>query len=115
MSSNEKFVQAIFDELFIKNFNQYSTSLNKPLNNDKDSYAKARNVLAKLGESDRSDMINFLKVVSADSASVILGTLDGVHFPDNIDGDFSVTYAGEEIQGDLQDIFIEKAQGENVY
>jgi hypothetical protein len=115
MSLDEKFVQAIFNELFNRNFDQYRSSLNKPVNNDKDSYAMARNALAKLEESDRADVVNFLKIVMADSASVILGTLDGVHFPDDLDGDFTVTYAGESIEGDLQDIFIEKAQDKNVY
>lgn len=46
---------------------------------------------------------------------MILGTLDGVHFPDDIDGNFIVAYDEEEIQGDLMDIFIEKAQEKNVY
>jgi len=115
MSSNEAFVQAIFNELFAKNFTQYSVSLNKPVNADKDSYAKARNALAKLGENERWDVINFFKIVIADSASVILGILDGVHFPDDIQGDFALVYEGNEIQGDLQDIFIEKAQDHDVY
>lgn len=115
MTSDEKFVQAIFNELFSKNFTQYSTSLNKPVNADTDSYARARNALAKLGGNDRADVINFFKIVIADSASVILGTLDGVHFPNDLDGDFLLMYKGDEIQGDLQDIFIEKAQNDNVY
>lgn len=115
MTSDEKFVQAIFNELFSKNFTQYSTSLNKPVNADTDSYARARNALAKLGGNDRADVINFCKVVIADSASVILGTLDGVHFPNDLDGDFLLMYKGDEIQGELQDIFIEKAQNDNLY
>ncbi|WP_062387641.1 hypothetical protein [Pseudomonas abietaniphila] len=115
MTCSEKIVQAIANELFGKNFIQYSISLNKPINADKDSYARARNALAKLEASDRSDVINFLKVVITDSASVIFGTLDGVHFPDDIDGRFLVMYEGGEIQGDLQDLFIEKAQDDHVY
>lgn len=115
MSRDNEFVDAVFDELFIKNFDQYARSLNKAVNGDTDSYAKARNALSKLNESERADVLSFFKVVIADSASVILGTLDGVHFPDNLSGDFSLSYEGEEIQGDLQDIFIEKAQDLNIY
>ncbi|MEN4748815.1 hypothetical protein ABEH28_03400 [Pseudomonas sp. Ps21-P2] len=115
MSRDNEFVNAIFDELFNKNFEQYARSLNKAINSDTDSYAKARNALSKLNESERADVLSFFKVVIADSASVILGTLDGVHFPDNVSGDFSLSYEGEEIQGDLQDLFIEKAQDLNVY
>jgi len=115
MRADEKFVVAIFDELFTGNIEQYKESLNDPVNNCSDPYAKVRNALAKLSDDERSDVFNFFKVIVADSASVVLGTLDGVHFPDGIKGDFLVTCDGEEIQGDLLDIFIEKAQSENVY
>ncbi|MGF6093139.1 hypothetical protein [Pseudomonas sp. 18173] len=115
MKSDQKFVSAIFDELFTKNLEQYKESLSKPLNNDNDPYAKTRNALATLSDDDRANVFAFFNVIIADSASVVLGTLDGVHFPDGIDGDFVVTFDGEDIQGDLLDIFIEKAQEENVY
>ncbi|HDS1130714.1 TPA: hypothetical protein QDZ99_002362 [Stenotrophomonas maltophilia] len=113
--SDKKFVDAVFFELFDKNFSHYKDSLTKPLNGDKDSYARARNALAFLNDDQKLDVIGFLKVVIADSASVVLGTLDGVHFPDDLEGDFVVSLDGEEIQGDLQDLFIEKAQEDGVY
>lgn len=115
MSLGNEFVNAMFHELFNKNFELYSHSLNKAMNGDTDSYAKARNALNKLNDSERAEVVNFLKVVIADSASVILGTLDNVYFPDNLSGDFSLYFEGEEIQGDLQDLFIEKAEDFNVY
>ena len=94
---------------------QYKKSLVKPVTGDKDAYDRARNALALLSDDQRDDVINFFGVVIADSASVVLGALDGVAFPDNFEGDFVVTVDGEEIQGDLQDIFIEKAQENDVY
>jgi len=112
---DKEFVAAVFGELLVKNFEQYKEALIKPVNNDNDAYATARNALSLLGDSQRHDVIDFLKIVIADSASVILGALDGVHYPDNLEGDFVLSFDGEEIQGDLQDIFIEKAQEENVY
>ncbi|MCP1418462.1 hypothetical protein J3D47_002705 [Pseudomonas laurylsulfativorans] len=115
MKSDKKFVLAIFNELFEKNFEQYKESLSKPINSDGDSYAKARNALAALSDNDRADVFAFFNVIIADSASVVLGTLDGVHFPDDLDGDFVVSCDGEEIQGDLMDIFIERAQEKNIY
>ncbi|RMN04460.1 hypothetical protein ALQ68_04392, partial [Pseudomonas savastanoi pv. glycinea] len=42
MSSDKDFIYAIYDELFEKNFDQYKTALNKPIDNDKDPYARAR-------------------------------------------------------------------------
>lgn len=113
--SDNKFVEAIYLELFEKNFPQYKDSLTKPANGDKDPYARARNALASLNDTQKLDVINFLKVVIADSASVVLGTLDGVHFPDNLEGDFVVQLDGGDIQGDLQDIFIERSQENGVY
>ena len=113
--SDKLFVEAVFSELYGKNFSQYKDSLTKPVNGDKDSYARARNALASLSEAQKLDVVNFLKVVMADSASVILGTLDGVHFPDNLEGEFVLSVDGNEIQGDLQDIFIDKAQEEGFY
>lgn len=113
--NDKRFVDAICCELFKKNFLQYKESLQKPVNGDKDSYARARNSLALLSDSQRVDVIDFFKVIIADSASVLLGILDGVHFPDDLEGDFILSMDGEEIQGDLQDLFIEKAQEEGVY
>jgi len=115
MSSNQDFVKAIYDDLFKYNFNQYQEALNSPPDNGTDLYARARNALASLNDAQRSDVINFLKVVISDSASVILGTLDGVHFPDNLEGDFLLSCDGKEIQGDLMDAFIGKAQDDGVY
>ena len=115
MKSDQEFLLAIFNELYTKNLEQYKKSLTKPLNNENDPFAKIRNALATLSERDRANIFAFFNVIIADSASVVLGVLDGVHFPDGIDGDFVATCHGEEIQGDLLDIFIEKAQEINVY
>ncbi|MEB6589207.1 MULTISPECIES: hypothetical protein [Pseudomonas] len=112
---DKKFVDAIFFELFEKNFSRYKESLTKPVCNDKNSFARARNAIALLDDTQKLDVINFLKVVIADSVSVVLGILDGVHFLDELEGDFTVSLDGEEIQGDLQDIFIENVQKDGAY
>ncbi|WP_324616910.1 MULTISPECIES: hypothetical protein [Pseudomonas] len=105
MGVDQKFIEAIFEELLEKNFNHYSDSLSKAVNSDNDPYGKARAALAKLSDTDKYEVINFLKLVIADTGSVIFGKIDGVHFPDNIDGDFSLTYDGDSIQGDLMGYF----------
>ncbi|MFK3725267.1 hypothetical protein ACI2KE_15675 [Pseudomonas monteilii] len=104
------FVNAIYFELFKENFAYYKERLALPSNENDDPYNLARKAMASLSESQKMDIINFLKVVITDSVSVLLGTIDGVHFPDELDGDFVLSVGGEEIQGDLQDIFIGKTQ-----
>lgn len=115
MSRDREFVNALFNEIFKKNYEQYAQSLDKAMTGGIDPYAKARDALNRLNESERADVLSFLKVVIADTASVLLGTLDGVCFPDDISGDFALSFEGEEILGDLQDLFIEKVQSLNVY
>lgn len=115
MNLNEKVVNAIFKELFEDNSERYKQSLSKPVSNDTDTYGKARKALANLSLAERECIFKFIDLAIADSASVILSTLDGTHCPDNIDGDFIVTYKDDEIQGSLQDIFIEKAENKGIY
>lgn len=115
MNFDEQVVNAVFRELFEENSARYKQSLKKTANNDTDVYAKARNALSKLSDSDKDDILKFIDIAIADSASVIFGMLDGTHYPDNIDGDFIVTYKEDEIQGDLQDIFIEKAEDKGIF
>jgi len=108
-------VNAIFKELFDENSARYKQSMKKTINNDNDVYAKARNALAKLSDPDKDQILMFIDMVIADSAATILGTLDGTHYPDNIQHDFKLIYNNEEIQGNLQDLFIEKAEAKGVY
>lgn len=115
MNLDEQVVNAIFKELFEENSIRYRQSLKKIVNSDTDVYAKARNALAKLNDTDKDNVLKFIDMAIADSASVILGMLDGTHYPDDIDGDFIVTYKDYEIQGSLQDLFIEKAEDKGIY
>jgi len=115
MSNDEKFVAAIFKELIEENSVRYRASLSKPVDTGSDVYAKARNALAKLSKDERDNVFKFIDLAIVDSTSVIFGTLDGSHFPDGIDGDIIVDYKGEEIQGSLQDLFIEKAEDRGIY
>ncbi|KZE19621.1 hypothetical protein [Cronobacter sakazakii] len=115
MKLDQKVVDSIFRELLEENSRRYRQILNKQMNNDDNTYSRARNALAKLTEKEKESVFGFIDMVISDSASVIFGTLDGSHFPDGIEDDFIVTYKNEEIQGSLQDIFIEKAEDKGVY
>ncbi|EQB97778.1 hypothetical protein B738_28996 [Photorhabdus temperata subsp. temperata M1021] len=115
MKNDEKIIESIFSELFDDNLPRYQNSLTSPMDNNDDVYAKARKALSKLDEKDKTAIFDFFKVVISDTSSTIFGTIDGSHFPPNIDGDFTLTYEDEEIQGSLQDLFIEKAENKGIF
>ncbi|CNF29200.1 hypothetical protein QVN42_15175 [Yersinia nurmii] len=115
MANDKKVVEAIFNELFFDNLPRYKGALSKSPDANKDVYARARNAIAKLDQEDKDAVFEFFKIIIADTASVILGTIDGSHFPNDIDGDFKLSYEDEEIQGCLQDYFIAGAEGINTY
>lgn len=115
MEKDEKFINAISSELFGEHFSQYKDWLTRPADDHVDPYGLARNAMISLSDAQKMDIINFMKVVIADSASAIFGALDGVHFPNDLEGDFALVLDGEEIQGDLQSLFIDKAQQEGAY
>ncbi|WP_105589440.1 hypothetical protein, partial [Cronobacter sakazakii] len=77
MKLDQKVVKSIFRELLEENSRRYRQLLNKPMNNDDDTYSRARNALAKLSEKERESVFGFIDMTIADSASVIFGMLDG--------------------------------------
>ncbi|MBK3476432.1 MULTISPECIES: hypothetical protein [Pseudomonas] len=115
MNLDEQVISAIFEELFEDNSSNYKRELSKPVDSNADLYSRVRCALAKLSVSERDDIFRIFDIIVADSASVIFGTLDGTHFPNNINEDFTLKYNNKEIQGNLQDIFIEKAEVKGVY
>lgn len=115
MALDEQVVNAVERSLFDDNAVRYQQALTKPVNGDSDVYAKARNALASLSNEQQRDVLRFLNLAIADSASVIFGMLDGSHFPEGIDGDFVLKYQDDEIQGSLQDLWIEKVEQRGLY
>ena len=103
----------LLDDVFIS-YKKNLTDLSKK-NNSCDPYSKMRNALAKLSNEEQVSIFNFIRLAMVDTSSVIFGTLDGSHFPPNIDGDFIVSYNGDEIQGSLQDELISIAEEKGIY
>lgn len=117
MGKDELVVTSILSELLNETLEYYKNSLSDPGKSigDGDPYSKARSVIIKLPVEEREKVFNFLRLVIIDTTSTILGTIDGSHFPPNIDGDFTLEYEGEEIQGSLQDELIAKCEAIGVY
>lgn len=103
----------LLDDVFIS-YKKNLTDLSKK-NNSGDPYSKMRNALAKLSNEEQVSIFNFIRLAMVDTSSVIFGTLDGSHFPPNIDGDFIVSYNGDEIQGSLQDELISIVEEKGIY
>ncbi|HHZ8503887.1 TPA: hypothetical protein ACWL6U_001355 [Morganella morganii] len=103
----------ILDDVFMS-YKKNLTDLSKK-NDNGDPYSKMRNSLAKLSSEDQVSVFNFIRLAMIDTSSVIFGTLDGSHFPPNIDGDFTVLYNGDEIQGSLQNKLISIAEEKGIY
>lgn len=117
MKNDESVINAIYQELFVDNVNMYKERLSKKSHIDSslDVFAKTKPIYSNLSDDDKKAMINLMRIIIADTASVIFGTIDGSHMPDNIDGDFELIYKNEPIHGDLQDYFLELVEMNNTF
>lgn len=114
MSVDEKVISCIFNELLVEDVNLYEKNIAEiDISNEdaKSFYSKMAKVMSNLNEEEKRDIYNFFKIVITDTASVILGTIDGTHMVNGLDEDFSISYGHVDIKGDLQDLFLEKAEG----
>lgn len=104
--------EAIYTELMESNLKYYVASLSEPKNADRsnDLYSDMRELLSQLTTEQRSVVFSFFRNIIVDTASTILGTIDGTTFPVNADGDYILKYNNKEIQGCLQDYFLAKAE-----
>ncbi|MDX4947321.1 hypothetical protein [Providencia manganoxydans] len=116
MKNDELVTNALYQELFVENVAIYSKRLSRvdDLSSSLGVFDKTRKIYSNLTDDEKETITNLIKVVIADTASVVLGTIDGTHIPNNIDGDFELFYKNEQIQGDLQDYFLELVETNNV-
>lgn len=121
MKYDEEFVSCIFTELLIDNVDAYKKELSEimeKLNSfstediNKSYYKKMANLMLKMDEKERESVYGFLRITISDTVSSILGAIDGTHFVNGLDKDCVLNYGGIDIQGDLQDIFLEKIEHE---
>jgi hypothetical protein len=78
-------------------------------------FAAAARIFQKLDAAQRSALMTLLKVVIADTASIVLGSLDGSTTIDGIEKEFSVTYGGNDVRGELQDGFLAWIEDSGVF
>ena len=113
MKISENIAHAVYRELFIEMLAQYKKNLDNKIDEYKESsFCKVKNIFSKLDKEEKLNFLNFIKLVMADSVSTIFGVLDGTTFIEGLDEDFIVSYGGAEVQGYLQDYFIQKIEEE---
>jgi hypothetical protein len=78
-------------------------------------FAAAARIFQKLDAAERSALMTLLKIVIADTASIVLGSLDGSTTIEGIDEEFSVTYGGNDVTGELQDGFLAWIEDSGVF
>lgn len=115
MKKDEFVINEIYKELFKDNLKKYSERLNR---RDQESYhettfSQVNKIFVNLSEKEKQSVIDMIKIVMTDTASTIFGMLDGTHSVNNIDEDFQLIYDNEEIQGDLQDLFLALVEDNN--
>ena len=106
--------EAIYNALIHQNLAHYQQSLrNQDMSDAGTAYDALRKIFNTLDGNQQSAMMNLLKIVIIDTASTILGAIDGTTFLAGADGDYALIYEGAEIQGCLQDYFLAKAEAED--
>lgn len=82
---------------------------NTPIKSATDPYwLKAKILFEFLNHDQRDIFFQVIRQTSIDTASNLLGIIDGVNSLDDVSGDFLLTYDGgdEPLNGDLQSIFL---------
>ncbi|NEN75484.1 hypothetical protein F9B74_03975 [Pelistega sp. NLN82] len=105
--------EAIYDELMNSVFQYYVETLNKKSEKSSDLYGRMRALINNLDNEQKDIIFKFIRNTIIDTASTILGTIDGTTFLKNADGIYILKYENQEIQGCLQDYFLAKAEDDN--
>lgn len=108
MTLSESVAENIYKEAVETNNEIHGRNL---LNGDPEksikTYAKAMLLFRRLKKEDQDTFVEFLKLVSVDAVSVLLGGIDGSTDLGKLEGEFVLKYDGEEIQGNLQNDFFD--------
>ncbi|NRD71844.1 hypothetical protein HQQ94_00985 [Shewanella sp. VB17] len=64
------------------------------------------------GPEEKKGIMSFIETIVTDTASTILGGLDGSTDLGALTEEFTVLYEGEEIQGSLQDDFLMRVENQ---
>ncbi|GLQ97300.1 hypothetical protein [Dyella mobilis] len=63
-----------------------------------------------LNSDQREVLIELTRQVAIDTAANVLGVIDGKHALEGADGEFRLTYGARNLAGELQSLFLERAE-----
>ncbi|MDO8329070.1 MAG: hypothetical protein Q7T36_01200 [Fluviicoccus sp.] len=111
MSTAEKVAEGLFVELLGKRIERYREPLaSGDQNKSILVYRKAMKAFQRLSLEDQIALTNFFKVVTIDTASIVLGGFGGISDLEGLNDQFFVTYGGESIEEEIQDAFLAKVE-----
>ena len=108
----EDFVQSIIKEVLNANQSIYKNILQETsLDDVSDLYWKdLLDFYNKISNNQKELLLKVIRQVTVDTLSNFFGILDGVTLIEDQGGDFDLIYSGTKLNGELQDIFLEKEE-----
>ena len=103
--------EAIYNALIQNNMQYYKHHLlNQEIGDTGTTYDAVRKIVQPLDGPQKNAIIGLIKTVMLDTASTLLGAIDGTTLLAGADGDYTLLYEGEAAQGGLQDYFLAQAK-----
>ncbi|AHX14776.1 hypothetical protein [Dyella jiangningensis] len=67
-------------------------------------------IFSDLSAEQREVLIELTRQVAIDTTANVLGVIDGTRALEDVDGEFRLTYGARNLAGDLQSLFLERAE-----
>lgn len=103
-----EFINALRQVVIAETGVHYETSLNDTRAATDPTWKNFKSIYASLNAAQQKAVLAFIRLVQVDTVSSMLGVLDGSSYLSDHDEQFTLTTSqGEELNGDLQEIFLE--------
>ena len=113
MTNPELIADEIYNELFDNYLEEQVEELNNADIEELDPvYVSMFEFYRSSSEEDKNNIIDYIKEIVADTASIILGGIDQVDSLGELSGNFELKYDGEVVSGNLQENFVLNFQDE---
>jgi hypothetical protein len=104
----EDFVAQIKSVVVEENAELYRDLFNNTSDASDPYWQRALDFYRSVDESQREVLFEVIRQVIVDTVSSVLAIVDGVSYLEGQDGDCSLTCGGDELSGELQDVFLQQ-------